>query len=112
MGACSNPLDATSRSTEDERRIGKMKYRKKPIVVEAFRLGTQPIPDWCMKKVVSGEIHIYGFPDKADIKTLEGTITANFGDFIIKGVNGEIYPCKPDIFEKTYEEVEGDKTDA
>ena len=41
------------------------------------------------------------------IKTLEGVMTANIGDFIIKGVNGEFYPCKPDIFEKTYEIVEG-----
>jgi hypothetical protein len=37
------------------------------------------------------------------IKTLEGVMTANIGDWIIQGVNGEIYPCKPDIFEKTYE---------
>lgn len=83
-----------------------MKYRKKPIEVEAFRLGTQPIPDWFMKKVVRGEACIYGIPDTAEIKTLEGTMTANFGDFIIKGVDGEIYPCKPDIFYKTYEESE------
>lgn len=39
----------------------------------------------------------------ADIKTLEGTMRANNGDWIIQGVNGEIYPCKPDIFEKTYD---------
>ena len=83
-----------------------MKYRKKPIEIEAFRLGFECIPDWCMKKVVDGEIHIYGEPDKADIKTLEGVMTANFGDFIIKGVKGEIYPCKADIFYATYEESE------
>ena len=41
-----------------------------------------------------------------DIKTLEGTMRAYTGDYIIRGVNGEIYPCKPDIFEKTYEKVE------
>ena len=39
------------------------------------------------------------------IETLEGTMKASVGDYIIKGVNGEFYPCKPDIFEKTYEEV-------
>ena len=39
------------------------------------------------------------------IKTLEGDMTANVGDFIIKGVHGEFYPCKPDIFEKTYDEL-------
>lgn len=41
------------------------------------------------------------------IKTLEGKMIANIGDYIIKGVAGEFYPCKPDIFEKTYEKVEG-----
>ena len=40
------------------------------------------------------------------IKTLEGNVLANVGDYIIKGVNGEYYPCKPDVFAKTYEEVE------
>lgn len=40
------------------------------------------------------------------IITLEGTMTANIGDYIIKGVSGEFYPCKPDIFHKTYEKVE------
>ena len=59
------------------------KYRKKPIVVEAYRTDKE-----------------------MDIKTLEGVMHANIGDFIITGVNGEIYPCKPDIFEKTYEKVE------
>ena len=42
----------------------------------------------------------------ADIETLEGTMHADYGDYIIKGVNGELYPCKPDIFEKTYEAME------
>ena len=83
-----------------------MKYRKKPVEVEAFRLGIDCIPDWCMEKVVLGEIHIYGNPDQAVIKTLEGVMHANFGDFIIKGVKGEVYPCKPDIFYATYEESE------
>jgi len=43
--------------------------------------------------------------DGFKIKTLEGEMTASIGDFVIKGVNGEFYPCKPDIFKKTYEEV-------
>lgn len=84
------------------------KYRKKPVEIEAFRLGIDCIPDWCMKKVVDGEIHIYGEPDEADIKTLEGVMHANFGDFIIKGIKGELYPCKEDIFYATYEESEGE----
>ena len=48
-----------------------------------------------------------GFKDKGGfyIPTLEGNMKANIGDYIIKGINGEFYPCKPDIFDKTYEEV-------
>lgn len=60
-----------------------MKYRKKPIIVEAYRTDS-PI----------------------DIETLEGAMHASPGDYIITGVNGEQYPCKPDIFEKTYEPIE------
>lgn len=48
------------------------------------------------------------FIDKITIKTLEGEMEASYGDYIIKGVNGEFYPCKPDIFEKTYEKVKGE----
>jgi hypothetical protein len=57
----------------------------------------------------------FGYQDSLDgtgikvvIPTLEGTMLGAKGDFIIKGVNGEFYPCKPDIFEKTYEKVEGE----
>ena len=87
------------------------KYRKKPVVIEAFRLGIDSIPDWCMKKAVDREIHIYGEPAEADIITLEGVMHANFGDFIIKGVKGELYPCKADIFYATYEVVESEDTE-
>lgn len=81
-----------------------MKYRKKPVVIEAFRLGVECFPDWFMQKLVNREAHVYG--EQAEIITLEGVMSANFGDFIIKGVNGEIYPCKADIFYATYEESE------
>jgi hypothetical protein len=47
-----------------------------------------------------------GIMDRLVIKTLEGEMTASVGDYIIRGVNGEFYPCKPDIFSKTYEEVQ------
>ena len=83
-----------------------MKYRKKPVMIEAFRLGIDCIPDWFMEKAVVGDAHIYGEPPKAKVKTLEGTMIANYGDFIIKGIQGEIYPCKPDIFYATYEKIE------
>ena len=87
-----------------------MKYRKKPVVIEAFRLGIDCIPDWFMEKAVVGDAHIYGEPPEAKIKTLEGVMTANYGDFIIKGVKGEVYPCKSDIFYATYEEKRGHGT--
>lgn len=61
-----------------------MKYRKKPVVIEAYQTGVE-----------------------LDIETLEGTMHASVGDFIITGVHGEQYPCKPDIFFETYEPVEG-----
>ena len=82
------------------------KYRKKPIEIEAFRLGIDFIPDWFMDKVTSNDIIIHGSMLCADIKTLEGVMFASYGDFIVKGVKGEIYPCKPDIFYATYEESE------
>ena len=85
-----------------------MKYRKKPVEVEAFRMGIDNIPDWFMDKITSNEIILSRNLDETycHIETLEGTMKADYGDYIIRGVNGEIYPCKPDIFEKTYERAE------
>ena len=80
------------------------KYRKKPVIIEAVQ--------WTGDNF--GELtdlmdDAYGVDRKnIIITTLEGTMTASVGDFIIKGVQGEFYPCKPDIFEQTYEIVNGD----
>ncbi|MFS0904137.1 hypothetical protein AB3N02_13870 [Priestia aryabhattai] len=90
-----------------------MKYRKKPVVIEAFKFYVHPMPDWFMDKVTSNDVILrkcnykkYSIDEAyCEIKTLEGTMVAEGGDFIIKGVKGEIYPCKPDIFYQTYEEV-------
>ncbi|UZT82133.1 hypothetical protein [Caproicibacterium sp. BJN0003] len=90
-----------------------MKYRNKPIEVEAFCLDfRKPMPEWFFNKVNEGAISYKvragacGERDiSADIKTLEGIMHASRGDYIIKDVNGEIYPCKPNIFKKTYEPV-------
>lgn len=85
------------------------KYRKLPVEIEAFRMGIDFIPDWFMDKVTTNEITLHGKPNElvhCTIRTLEGNMRGEYGDYIIKGVNGEIYPCKPDIFEKTYEKVE------
>ncbi len=83
-----------------------MKFRKKPVVIEAtqWRFGQTPLP--CMS--VYGESIIDQYPNYAGfyfIETLEGPHHVSDGDWIIKGVAGEFYPCKPDIFEKTYEVV-------
>lgn len=83
-----------------------MKYRKKPVEVEAFRFGIDSMPDWFVEESLHGKVTVHRAFLQADIKTLEGVMRANFGDFIIRGVKGEIYPCKPDIFYATYEESE------
>lgn len=88
-------------------------YRKKPVVIEAFKLGHDCMPDWFMDRLTANDVTIHnndgrwrGGPDFALIKTLEGQMRAEFGDWIIRGVKGELYPCKPDIFAQTYEHVE------
>jgi len=87
-------------------------YRKKPVVIEAFKYGTDARPDWFNDKVTTNEIVTFvgtylKDPSEhyCEIKTLEGIMRGNYGDYIIKGVQEEIYPCKPDIFEATYEKV-------
>lgn len=90
-----------------------MKYRKKPIVVEAFKLNERGLIEehWFWDAVQNGTITPHNFktfspgPAWCEIKTLEGTMIAQAGDYIIRGVNGEIYPCKANIFEKTYEVI-------
>lgn len=79
------------------------KYRKKPVVIEAFQLTAEVLDakGWTDE----GDIH-YRL-DHAFIDTMEGRMYANCNDWIITGVKGEKYPCKPDIFEATYEIVEG-----
>lgn len=87
-------------------------YRKKPVVIEAFRWTGGPDqtedPPWACEAVCDGRIRFVnaGTADVAlYIDTLEGTHRADQGDWIIRGVKGELYPCKPDIFALTYEEV-------
>lgn len=84
-------------------------FRKKPVEVEAFRL-SEEWPDWWADKVSTNEVTTHnedgrwdGGPDYALIHTLEGVMRAERGDWIIKGVKGELYPCKPDIFAVLYE---------
>lgn len=100
------------------------KYRKKPVTIEAMEWdgtaqGATPIIDWILSTgdraahydesfetfVAPNGKTIEGQPASIYINTLEGTMQAIPGDFIIKGVHNEFYPCKPDIFELTYEKA-------
>jgi len=85
-----------------------MKFRKKPVVIEAWCMVTsEPMPDWLSEALCSGSVWYQGGDTPYHtIKTLEGEMRAALGDWIIRGVKGEIYPCKPDIFVATYEAVE------
>lgn len=85
-----------------------MKYRKKPVVIEAFQLGYDEPPKWFLEAAGAEEVEVRVDVDKctAKIRTLEGDMEAHTGDYIIKGVQGELYPCKEDIFKATYELVE------
>ena len=81
-----------------------MKFRKKPVVVEAWQNTDDPkaMPLWLDDAWRAARVQFAG-GGRIDIHTLEGTMRAELGDWIIRGVKGELYPCKPDIFEATYE---------
>lgn len=83
------------------------KYVKKPVIVDAFKWIGGPEqkedPVWICEAIAQDIVKIE-YPHVL-IKTLEGTMKADVGDYIIRGVKGEIYPCKPDIFEMTYEKA-------
>lgn len=85
------------------------KYRKKPVVIDAFLLGVDEEPEWFKESEVTSMELMEDEVEVCYIYTLEGVMTAfPERDYIIRGVNGEIYPCKADIFEKTYERVTDD----
>lgn len=80
------------------------KYRKKPVVIEAIQWnGSNAFEIWNDFEDIPIRLKEEG---TLLISTLEGDHIASIGDYIIKGIKGECYPCKPDIFEETYEEVE------
>jgi len=85
------------------------KYRKKPVVIEAYQLPPidEDAPDGLIEWLGGSSRAITSERDGTlAIETLEGTMTAQPGDWIIKGVQGEYYPCKPGIFEQTYEKAD------
>ncbi len=89
------------------------KFRKKPVVIEAFKFtgdhNQKEDPEWIIDAIRRGDVSFGYDQDNVltgmIIKTLEGWMEASIGDFVIQGIKGEIYPCKPDIFEATYEAV-------
>lgn len=80
------------------------RFIKKPLEIEAFRYCFDEEPEWSLKSAWVN--HCQTHNDMwLEIETLEGIMRANPGDFIIKGIKGEIYPCKADIFQASYDEV-------
>lgn len=81
------------------------KFRKRPVTIEAMQVidakSVLDIVDWMNSKTVGYNTT----PPTIWIDTLEGRMTADTNDWVIKGVEGEFYPCKPGIFDKTYQEV-------
>ena len=100
-----------------------MKYTKKPVTIDAIQVKANNFDRICdfigctPEQVLNPMSDIDEHGDSRDpylgviIDTLEGKMTANIGDMIIKGVNGEFYPCKPDIFAKTYDKADTDYRD-
>jgi hypothetical protein len=90
------------------------KFRKKPVVIDAVQISKHMglTPDWFADAVTSNEVITHGLgkfgegPIYIEIPTLEGVMRGDDGDWIIRGVKGELYPCKPDIFMTTYEPAE------
>ena len=86
--------------------MGMAKFRKKPVVIEAIQIVRENLIDISQ---LSGDVAVVNWgttmPTFVTIKTREGIMNGSWGDWIIKGIAGEFYPCKPDIFEATYEKV-------
>lgn len=82
-------------------------YRKKPVVIEAeqYMGSLHGMESWIESAFYNDDIFSETYDGETTyyIKTLEGDMKVNYGDYIIKGIQGELYPCKPDIFEATYD---------
>ena len=91
-----------------------MRYRKKPVEVEAIQwdgINLSDIKDFVGESLIckiydcAWEVNAAPVIAELQIRTLEGNMSVSKGDYIIKGIQGEFYPCKPDIFEQTYEPI-------
>lgn len=86
-----------------------MKFRKKPLVIEAVQVTKEmrnnfgPFPDWALPHLKASRTSKIENSEEIFVKTLEGDMRVSDGDWLIRGVKGEVYPCKPDIFEAIYE---------
>ena len=92
-----------------------MKYKKKPVVIEAMKFNRDRVSDtlcWASDNNIADKIKYNPETNEYEIPTLEGTMNISDGDVLIIGVQGEVYPCKPDIFEATYEIVSDGDSDA
>jgi hypothetical protein len=94
----------TNQERDEAMRETTMKFRKKPVVIEAVQW-TGDMLDAETITSFAGDTMIGFHGDKISIITLEGIMEASPGDWVIRGVKGELYPCKPDIFEATYDPV-------
>lgn len=84
-----------------------MQFRKKPVVIDAYRHDLiLSIPDWLAEANKDNRV-VFLSDNTIAIPTLEGTMRADVGDWIIRGIKGELYPCKDDIFRATYDPVTG-----
>lgn len=84
------------------------KYRKEPVVIDAVQfigVNATSIINWILANGGTARYHEEGLDAFLAIDTLEGTMQARVDDWIIKGVQGEFYPCKPEIFDATYKEI-------
>lgn len=97
--ACAKKLIVREKETNMRR------FKKKPIVVEAWKIGSGWVwPQWLKDAVNRGEVRIY--TEGAVLETLEGEMVGKTGDYIIQGIHGELYPCKAETFHKTYDRID------
>ena len=91
-----------------------MRYRKKPVVVDVFRMtvitcARREFPEWFKEAMDENKVLIWGNIEECEevgyVRTEEGDMNIQLGDFIIKGIKGDIYPCKPYLFEANYEKA-------
>lgn len=82
-----------------------MKYRKKPVIIDAVQYDGTDESYFELLQFTKGDLIWHKELGCPLIETLEGTMSVSNNDYVIKGVQGEFYPCKPDIFEATYESV-------